>query len=70
MKEDATVRQTRPDTAIPDSAFTATLVDQQELVCRWLPDTTLISINDAYCRYFGKTEEELLGRSFLTLVPE
>jgi len=70
VKEEATIRQIQPDTVIPDSAFTATLVDQQELVCRWLPDTTLISINDAYCRYFGKTEEELLGQSFLTLVPE
>jgi len=51
------------------SAFTTTLVDQQELACRWLPDTTLISINEAYCRYFGKSEEELLGQSFLTLIP-
>jgi PAS domain S-box-containing protein len=41
-----------------------------ELVCRYLPDTTLTYVNDAYCRYFGKTREELLGRQFLELIPE
>ena len=31
---------------------------QSELVCRYLPDTTLTFVNDAYCRCFGKTREE------------
>ena len=70
MTKDAIAKQSQPTTAIQDSAFTSVLIDHQELSCRWLPDTTLISINDAYCRYFGKTEEELLGTSFLVLMPD
>src|SRR3954468_14721625 len=41
-----------------------------ELVCRYLPDTTLTYVNDAYCQYFGKTREELLGQRFIRLIPE
>lgn len=43
---------------------------QTELICRYLPDTTLTFVNDAYCRYFGKSQEELLGTKFLELIPE
>ena len=44
--------------------------EDQRLVCRWLPDGTLTFVNDAYCRYFGKRRDELIGRSFLPLVAE
>lgn len=44
------------------------IVDSQiDLVCRYLPDTTLTFVNDAYCRFFGKSREELLGSSYLPL---
>jgi PAS domain S-box-containing protein len=43
---------------------------QTELICRYLPDTTITFVNDAYCRYFGKSQEELLGTKFLELIPE
>jgi PAS domain S-box-containing protein len=43
---------------------------QTELICRNLPDTTLTFVNDAYCRYFGKTREQLIGMKFLELIPE
>src|SRR3954471_19076345 len=41
-----------------------------ELVCRYLPDTTLTYVNEAYCQFFGSTRQELLGRAFLDLIPE
>jgi PAS domain S-box-containing protein len=43
---------------------------QTDLVCRYLPDATLTFVNGAYCRFFGKTSEELIGTSFLALIPE
>lgn len=43
---------------------------QSDLVCRYKPDTTLTFVNDAYCRFFGKRREELLGRHFIELIPE
>jgi PAS domain S-box-containing protein len=43
---------------------------QSDLVCRYLPDTTLTFVNDAYCRFFGKRRDELIGRRFIELIPE
>jgi PAS domain S-box-containing protein len=43
---------------------------QTELVCRYLPDSTLTFVNEAYCRCFNKSREELIGIQFLTLIPE
>jgi PAS domain S-box-containing protein len=42
---------------------------QRELICRYLPDTTLVFVNDAYCRSFGKSRGELLGQKFLMFLP-
>ena len=42
---------------------------QAEVVCRWLPDTTLTYVNDGYCRLNGRQREELLGKKWLSLIP-
>jgi PAS domain S-box-containing protein len=43
---------------------------QTELICRYLPDTTLTFVNDAYSRFFGKTRDQLIGTKFIQLLPE
>ena len=43
---------------------------QTDLVCRFLPDTTLTFVNEAYCQFFKRTRAELLGSSLLRLLPE
>ena len=43
---------------------------QTDLICRYLPDTTLTFVNDAYCRYFERTREELVGKRFVDFIPE
>ncbi len=50
--------------------YRAIVEDQTEMICRFLPDATILFVNKAYCRYFGKNEEELIGRRFLEFVPE
>lgn len=63
----------RAETALQQSQarYRAIVEDQTELICRYLPDGTLTFVNDAYCRYFNKTREELLGHNFIPLiVPE
>src|SRR5262249_50734612 len=47
------------------------VVDSQtELVCRYLPDSILTFVNEAFCRFFGRRREQVIGRQFLTLLPE
>ena len=43
---------------------------QQEMICRFLPDTTLTYVNKPYCKAFGKNETQLLGMKVLDLIPE
>ena len=45
--------------------YRAVVEDQTELICRINKDGTHIFVNDAYCRYFGKTRSEILGTKFI-----
>ncbi|MRR59384.1 MAG: PAS domain S-box protein, partial [Deltaproteobacteria bacterium] len=51
-----------------EARYRALVDNQVEAVCRWLPDTTLTYVNEAYCRLLGTSREELLGKSFLDFV--
>ncbi|QGG46572.1 PAS domain-containing protein [Heliorestis convoluta] len=53
----------------PEQIYKEVINTQKEMVCRFLPDTTLIFVNQGYCNHFGR-EEDLLGKKFLDLVPE
>jgi len=68
---DVTARK-RGEKALRESEerYRAVLEDQTELICRWLPEGQLTFVNDAYCRYFGKAREQLIGRSFVPLILE
>jgi PAS domain S-box-containing protein/putative nucleotidyltransferase with HDIG domain len=41
---------------------------QKEIICRFLTEGTLTFMNEAFCRYFGKTKEQLLRKSFVEVV--
>ena len=54
-----------------ESWYRGIVQSQIDLVSRHLPDTTLLFVNDAYCKFYGFTREELVGQSFLiTEAPE
>jgi PAS domain S-box-containing protein len=42
---------------------------QTEMICRFTPDTTLTFVNGAYCRFFERSREQLVGTKFIDLVP-
>ncbi len=52
-----------------EDRYRSVVESQTELICRFLPDTTLTYVNDAYCRYFGKSREELIGIRYTELLP-
>ncbi len=59
------------ETALRDSEirYRAIVEGTPDLICRFRQDSTLTFVNEAYCRYFGRSREELTGRPFLSLIP-
>jgi PAS domain S-box-containing protein len=53
-----------------EEQYRSVVEHQTELICRYLPDTTLTFVNDAYCRFWNKRREELIGTRFVELIPE
>lgn len=51
-----------------EEQYRSVVEDQTELICRIKHDGTFTFVNDVYCRYFGKTREELLGRKWHPVV--
>ncbi|MGD1806026.1 PAS domain-containing protein [Dapis sp. BLCC M126] len=47
-----------------ESCHRVVVEDHTELICRFYPGGILTFVNDAYCRYFDKKPEELIGISF------
>lgn len=43
---------------------------QTELICRWTPDERITFVNEAFCRYYGETREEVLATGALSTVYE
>lgn len=50
--------------------YRAIAEDSPVLICRFLADYKITYVNKAYSDYFSKTSNELLGRSFISLVSE
>jgi PAS domain S-box-containing protein len=51
-----------------EDRYRAVVEAQTELISRFRPDGTHIFVNEAYCRYFGKTASEILGTRFHPVV--
>ena len=44
-----------------EARYRGIVEDQTDFITRFLPDGTLVFVNDAYARYLGKKKEDLLG---------
>jgi PAS domain S-box-containing protein len=63
-------KQQEADLARNRERYRAIVEDQTELICRSLPNGNLSFVNGAYCRYFGLSEQKLLGQGFLPFIPD
>ena len=53
-----------------EARYRAIVEDQTELlICRFRPDEIITFVNKAYCQYFQKTPEEVLGQNVLWILP-
>ena len=53
-----------------EERYRAVVEDQTDLVTRFRPDGTLTFVNEAACRFVGKTREQMLGESLFADMPE
>ncbi len=51
-----------------EDRYRGMLNSQTVLIVRVAPDNNLTYVNDAYCRKFGRSQESLIGSSFIPLV--
>jgi PAS domain S-box-containing protein len=53
---------------ISEKRYRAIVECQSDLINMYLPDTTLVFVNDAICHLFGRRQEDLIGKPFLSFL--
>ncbi len=51
-----------------EERYRTVVEDMPAMICRFLCDGTLNFVNTAYCNYFNKKEEELIGQNFFQFI--
>lgn len=53
-----------------EQRYRSVVEHQSDMVCRYLPDSTLTFVNEAYCQFFGRDRDHLIGVRFMELIAE
>ncbi len=53
-----------------EARYKAIVEDQTELICRFVPDGEITYVNQAYCDYFKKGHDEVIGSTFMPFIPD
>ena len=61
----------RAEKALKDSEqrYRAIVEDQTEFICRFRPDGCVTFVNEAVCRFYGRSRDDLIGTDFSTWMP-
>jgi PAS domain S-box-containing protein len=62
-------RRAEDETRRSELRYRSVVETQSDLICRCLPDSTLTFVNDAFCRFWNRTREDLIGTPFIALIP-
>jgi PAS domain S-box-containing protein len=57
-------RQAEEELRLSEARYRAIVEDQTEMICRYTLDGTLTFVNEAHCRYFQQSADEIIGKSF------
>ncbi|MFH2044503.1 MAG: PAS domain S-box protein [Pseudomonadota bacterium] len=52
---------------ISEEGYRSLIENQTDLVCRFSPEGTFTFVNDVYCKLFGKTKDDLIGKKWFPL---
>ncbi|MHC1744180.1 MAG: response regulator [Syntrophobacteraceae bacterium] len=63
-------KQAEAELRVSEERHRAIVEDQTELISRFLPNHTLVFVNEPYCRFFGENREQLIGKDFWHHLPE
>lgn len=68
----AEIERSRSEEALRESErrYRRIVEDQIDLIVRWLPGGIRTFANDSYCRYFGKSRDQVIGTSFFEQIPK
>lgn len=64
------LQEAKHDLQRQERLYSNVVQQQYEIICRFDPQFTLTFVNDAYCRYYGKSRDELIGTKLIDLVPD
>jgi|GEM_PF-441454 len=62
-------RKTEEALVKSEQIYRAIVEDQTEIICRFRSDGTISFVNEAFCRYFGKDRDEVVGSRYLPSIP-
>ncbi len=57
-------KRTEKDLRLSEERYRTVVEDQTEVICRFRVDGAFIFVNDVYCRFFGKSSQELFGKKW------
>lgn len=53
-----------------EKRYRSVVEDQTDLIWRFLPDGTITFVNEAFCRFHGKSREEIIGSKYLPMLSD